>query len=679
MENNVAEQIALLQQGRANAEGVLEDALATPELYQRSPRSPNYEAENAAMVMLAQGLATAPETTLQQLCETAMNLCHAQSAAISILETEAERTFFRWEAISGAYAPHLHETIPGDFLPGAIALAENAPQLVIRPGAHFPCFQQDTLLIEEGLLVPFHLQGRPVGTLWVLRHDQGRGFDQEDVRVLTNLSAFAAAARKIALARDESQQANTRLQNELTRHKETEATLRAAQARLSDLLEGMSDAFIAVDKEWRITYANREAARINGKAPQEFLGRTLWAEWPAAVSSPLEEAYRRAIATHKPVHLEHRYIDADHDVWLEIDAYPTSEGLGIFYHDITERQQGEQALRASQADLQFAVNGAQLGTFYCELPFDVIIWNETCKEHFFLPSDARVNFDLFYALLHPDDREPIRQAIDRCMNERVQYNVEYRVVAPDGRTRWINAVGRGVYDANGEPYRFDGITIDITARKRAQQEIEDLNVRLRRAMTETHHRVKNNLQLMAAMIDMQRSNYGDLVPAAELRRLEQNVQALGIIHDILTHTAKTDGDARTLSIKAVLTRLLPSLQGTLTDRALRFVVEDGWLEGRQATSLALILNELVSNAAKHGKGDIEVALAVRDNRATLKVCDDGPGFPPGFDAVAAAHTGLELIEHITRWDLSGETRYENQAGGGAQVVISFPVLPTEAD
>ena len=117
--------------------------------------------------------------------------------------------------------------------------------------------------------------------------------------------------------------------------------------------------------------------------------------------------------------------------------------------------------------------GTRLGTFYCNWPFDKIVWNDTCNAHFFQPPDADVDFDLFYSLLHPDDREPTRRAIDRAIEERVEYNVEYRVVGPEGQMRWINAVGRADYTPSGVPARFDGITIDVTERKASERELSE--------------------------------------------------------------------------------------------------------------------------------------------------------------------------------------------------------------
>src|SRR5579883_967322 len=102
--------------------------------------------------------------------------------------------------------------------------------------------------------------------------------------------------------------------------------------------------------------------------------------------------------------------------------------------DLGDPRQIAAALRRSQADLSLAVDAAHLGTFYCEWPLDKIVWNDTCKDHFFLPHDAEVDFDLFYSLIHPDDREHTRRAIERALAQRTQYNVEYRTMSPDGRT-----------------------------------------------------------------------------------------------------------------------------------------------------------------------------------------------------------------------------------------------------
>ncbi|MFL9458713.1 response regulator [Tolypothrix bouteillei VB521301_2] len=121
-----------------------------------------------------------------------------------------------------------------------------------------------------------------------------------------------------------------------------------AYNRINRLLESMTDAFTALDRDWRIIHQNAAAQRINGKPLTEVLGKTHWEEWPASVGSQLEHQYRRAMAEQIPVHFEHHYyLPPNFDIWLEIHAYPSEEGLGIFYRDITARKQSEEALRVA--------------------------------------------------------------------------------------------------------------------------------------------------------------------------------------------------------------------------------------------------------------------------------------------------------------------------------------------
>ena len=86
-----------------------------------------------------------------------------------------------------------------------------------------------------------------------------------------------------------------------------------------------------------------------------------------------------------------------------------------------------------------------------------------------MPSDAEVTIDTFYERLHPDDRERTRQTIEDSNANDIPYNIEYRTVAPDGRQKWIRAIGRTFYDVSGQPTRFDGLTLDITERKRIEE------------------------------------------------------------------------------------------------------------------------------------------------------------------------------------------------------------------
>ena len=177
-------------------------------------------------------------------------------------------------------------------------------------------------------------------------------------------------------------------------------------------------------------------------------------------------------------------------------------------------------------------------------------------------------------------------------------------------------------------------------------------------MTETHHRVKNNLQIISALVDMQIETGRDTVPSSELVRLSHHIRGLAAIHDLLTHQTKKGGEAEYLSVRVTMDKLLPLLQGMTQRRNLHIALEDRLLPIRQATSLAVLANELVSNATKHGKGAIGIVFTVEETTGKFEVWDEGEGFPLEFNPQVSANTGVELVETICRYDLQGEISYQ---------------------
>jgi PAS domain S-box-containing protein len=156
---------------------------------------------------------------------------------------------------------------------------------------------------------------------------------------------------------------------------------------------------------------------------------------------------------------------------METTAVPLANPDGGFTHlavtrDVTERTAAARALADSRARLDYAVRLSGVGFWYCDLPFAELNWDARVKEHFWLPSDARVTIDTFYERLHADDREPARQAIDKSIQGNTSYDVDYRTVEPGtGTVKWVRALGGTTYAPDGSPERFDGVTVDITAQK----------------------------------------------------------------------------------------------------------------------------------------------------------------------------------------------------------------------
>jgi PAS domain S-box-containing protein len=119
-----------------------------------------------------------------------------------------------------------------------------------------------------------------------------------------------------------------------------------AQKRITDTLERMTDAFVALDHDWRFTYLNTEAGSILGGPRDELLGKNIWQEFPALVGSPVQEELERAATREARTDFVAPYPEFGR--WLEVRAYPRSDGISIYFRDVTERRELEEQLRQAQ-------------------------------------------------------------------------------------------------------------------------------------------------------------------------------------------------------------------------------------------------------------------------------------------------------------------------------------------
>jgi CheY-like chemotaxis protein len=156
------------------ATATLADVDIRSELQARPRRSPNYAAERGALTVLA--------------TEMALDLCRADTAGISLIEGDV----FRWEALAGVHASSRKGTMPRDASPCGICIDQDATQLMHLADRCFPALMAEPRFVEA-LLIPFHDHGRPVGTVWIVAHNDERKFDGEDERILRTLASFASA------------------------------------------------------------------------------------------------------------------------------------------------------------------------------------------------------------------------------------------------------------------------------------------------------------------------------------------------------------------------------------------------------------------------------------------------------------------------------------------------------
>ena len=268
--------------------------------------------------------------------------------------------------------------------------------------------------------------------------------------------------------------------------RELQSALQRSEARFRQLADAMPQIVWAAGPDGKLDYYNRRWFEyINASSEDAATAR--WDQYvhPEDLQRA-GETWERSLRSGEPYAIEFRVRRADGEYrWFLVRALPIRDAHGSIVRwfgactDIHDQKAVEAAMRLARDQMEIVVKGANVGVWYCPLPFDRLIWDEKVKEHFHLPPDAEVTIDTFYERLHPDDRESTRQAIERSILARAPYDIDYRTVSPDGqRVRWIRAIGRGFYDAAGNPTRFDGITIDITERLRVEQQVRQSEARL---------------------------------------------------------------------------------------------------------------------------------------------------------------------------------------------------------
>lgn len=195
-----------------------------------------------------------------------------------------------------------------------------------------------------------------------------------------------------------------------------------------------------------------------------------------------------------------------------------------------ERGRVEEALAASEQRLLFAVEGAGIGTWSWDIAGNHLVWSPHCKALFGLPPETEMTRALFFERIHPDDRPNAEATIARSLAEGSAYDIEYRVVWPDGAVHWVAAKGRGYRDDAGRPERFEGTVQDIDGRKAAEATLREAAERQKALLRDVLASVTGGrLRLMEAEEDLPSplSEGGGPIPltaADGLRALRQQVR-----------------------------------------------------------------------------------------------------------------------------------------------------------
>ncbi|WP_176560200.1 PAS domain S-box protein [Brevibacillus dissolubilis] len=253
--------------------------------------------------------------------------------------------------------------------------------------------------------------------------------------------------------------------------------LQASKELVSNILESITDAFFALDLEWRFTYVNHEAERMLGKGSDGLIGKVIWDEFPLILNSPFQHAYEDAMKKQIVVEFESHF--EPFCIWLNVRVFPSKDGLSVYLRDITSRKEAEESLRESEELFRLLTENAN----------DIIArhgQNEICT--YMSPAvrtilgyePEEVVGTSTYTLIHPEDVSIVRESHERILRTDVVTHPTYRIRRKDGKYIWVETTTKGIRNnTTGEIEEIITVTRDINERKRAEQKLQEANTMLK--------------------------------------------------------------------------------------------------------------------------------------------------------------------------------------------------------
>jgi PAS domain S-box-containing protein len=331
-------------------------------------------------------------------------------------------------------------------------------------------------------------------------------------------------------------------------------------------------------------------------------------------------------------------------------ANTTMIGIGV---DLRERKKAEQTLRQSESFYRQTLECIPGMVFttrpdgYCDYQ------SQQWVDYTGVPSSEYIG-DGWKRLLHPEDQPRALVAWQAALEGLSPYDLEYRVRRHDGIYEWFKVIGRPIRNAAGEIVRWFGVAINIDERKQAEEHITRSLAEKELLLKEIHHRVKNNLQIVSSLLNLQAGTSANPHIKALFRESQNRVKSMALIHETLYRSGTLSALDFQKYVHNLVRYLSDSYRPARHRITLQLDVAPLALGLDTAIPCGLMLTELVSNAFKYAfpdeaTGTVRVAARQETSGAyCLSVADDGIGLPPDLDVRRSASLGLQLVANLAR-------------------------------
>jgi PAS domain S-box-containing protein len=493
---------------------------------------------------------------------------------------------------------------------------------------------------------------------------------------------------------------------DITDRKRLEEALKESEERFRGITERISDLIIILDPEGYATFVSPSITSILGFPPESYIGKRagpdiIWAEDVVKIGKVMERLKNGSLGEQ----VEFRMLKSD-------GSYAVIDGKGIpvfnqgiyagvqvVARDITERKLAEEALRESERKFHTMADFTVDWEYWLAPDSSFVYISPSCEGITgYSPKEFIADPALITRIVHPDDAPLVSDHFSRIHESPEPGILDFRIVGRDGKTHWLAHTCLPVYDRSGTYLGRRASNRDITGRKRAEEVIQLLNATLEQRVrdrtqeleqaTETirasldekvillreiHHRVKNNLQILISLLNLQSRTINDPQIIEALKESTQRIRAMSMVHENLYRGS----DLAHIDFISYLSTLAKSqvvfYQLSPGKVTLETTGENILLDINTAIPLGLVMNELLSNALKYAfpgnrKGTIRIDARKTKDRLEISIADDGVGLPDGFDYINSQSLGLRLV-HILIEQLSGTIELKKEKGTTFNIVV----------
>ncbi len=474
---------------------------------------------------------------------------------------------------------------------------------------------------------------------------------------------------------------------DITERKSAECALSESENKYKQLVTLLNEGIWVIDQHATTTFVNRKMAEILGYTPDEMIGK------PAYVFTPADQQERtkQDIGAAKSEEPRQREIVLQRkdgtNVYTLIETADVRDAAGKYTGgiaaviDITKRRMAEDALRESEQKYHSVVTVMSEGIVLQDADGAIRTCNASAERILGLAQDqmmGRRSVDSLWRAVHedgspfPGETHPAMVTLD---TGKPCSNVIMGVHKPDGSLIWISINTQPLfYSEEMKPYAVVTSFSDITDRRQMERVVLASLKEKEILLKEIHHRVKNNLQIIASLLSLQSRYITDENVLNALKESQNRVKAMALVHERLYRSENLSEVALSDYLRYLIENLFRFYGANPRQVRMTFDAGDVKVDINKAIPIGLIINELVSNSLKHafpeGKpGELSITVNSEGEAIVMIVRDTGPGIPADFDWRNTKSLGLQLVISLVE-QLNGTIELER--AGGTTFKISIP-------